>query len=123
MRGTGQGPVASTPQNTAVVSNSAPVVATSNTDGSNNRRLRFDGPSIFNPNTRPQGSFRINPPPTATVDSLNPLDGYSINIVDRFGNTVRQFNSQEQYQKFIDEQMQRANQPATPDSLRLPDGK
>jgi hypothetical protein len=123
MRGTAQGPVASTPQNTTVVSNSEPVVATNNADGSNNTRLRFDGPSIFNPNTRPPGNFRITPSQTTTVDTLNPLEGYSINIVDRFGNTVRQFNSHEQYQKFVDEQMQRANQPATSDSLRLPDGK
>jgi hypothetical protein len=125
MRGTGQGPVVSAPENTTVVSNSQPIVATNNTEVPNNTRLVFDGPSVINPNpnNRPPGNFRITQPPTANVDLLNPLEGYSINIVDRFGNTVRQFNSHEQYQKFVDEQMQRSNQPATPDSLRLPDGK
>jgi hypothetical protein len=125
MRGTGQAS-APAPHQTAVVSNpinSTPVI--DRTDTPRDTRLVFDGPSVINPNSnnRPQGNFRITQPPMANVETLNPLEGYSINIVDRFGNTVRQFNSHEQYQKFIDEQMQRANQPPTPDSLRLPDGK
>lgn len=124
MRGTGQ-TSAPAPHETTVVSTpvSSPNIQTA--DGPRDTRLVFDGPSVINPNpnNRPPGNFRITQPPTATVDLLNPLDGYTINIVDRFGNTVRQFNSHEQYQKFIDEQMQHANQPATPDSLRLPDGK
>ena len=124
MRGTGQ-ISAPAPHETAVVSTpvSTPTIQTA--DGPRDTRLVFDGPSVINPNlkNRSPSNFRITQPPTANVETLNPLEGYSINIVDRFGNTVRQFNSHEQYQKFIDEQMQRANQPATPDSLRLPDGK
>ena len=126
LRGTGQ-TSAPAPHETTVVS--TPVISTPVPEQTetprDNTRLVFDGPSVINPNlkNRTPNNFRINTPLTTTVDTLNPLDGYSINIVDRFGNTVRQFNSHEQYQKFIDEQMQRANQSPTPDSLRLPDGK
>lgn len=123
MRGTGQTSTPTfAPQQAQVVS--SPIISPSvpqNTDRPRDTRLVFDGPAVINPNRGPS-NFRITAPPTANVGAVNPLEGYSINVVNRFGQVVRQFDSPEQYQKFIDDQMQRANAPTTRDSLTLPGG-
>lgn len=71
--------------------------------------MKFDGP-LANKNN--SNGFTLSGTNLANVAVRDPLAGYQINIVDRNGNIVRRFDSNDQYMKFVSDQADTANPPA-----------
>ena len=92
------------------------VIPNRDVEVASNDRLRFDGPPVISRPNDNGGSidFSIrNPRMPVNVGQIDPFPGDRIYIYDGGGRLVQQFDSHEQYMKFVTEKLAAATQPAS----------